>query len=86
MTLEERRAVPGLPEHRADIIVAGALVVAEVMAHFSANSLKVNAKGLREALLLDTIEKETERPTPPADRMRGVLEFRPSHALRLRVQ
>ena len=75
MSLEERRAVPGLPEHRADIIVAGTLVVAEVMRLFGANLLRVNAKGLREALLLDTIEKATARKPRSADRMRGVLEF-----------
>jgi len=75
MTLEERQQVPGLPEHRADIIVAGTLVVAEVMRLFGANLLRVNAKGLREALLLDTIEKATARKPRSADRMRGVLEF-----------
>jgi exopolyphosphatase/guanosine-5'-triphosphate,3'-diphosphate pyrophosphatase len=75
MTLDERRLVPGLPEHRADIIVAGVLVVAEVMRTFQINTLKVNAKGLREALLLDTIERTTARKPRAADRMRGVLEF-----------
>ncbi len=75
MTLDERRNVPGLPEHRADIIVAGALVVAETMRLFAANTLIVNAKGVREALLLDTIERATARKPRPADRMRGVLEF-----------
>ena len=75
LPLDQRQLVPGLPEHRADIIVAGALVVAEVMRLFGANMLKVNAKGLREALLLDTIEKATARKPRSADRMRGVLEF-----------
>jgi exopolyphosphatase / guanosine-5'-triphosphate,3'-diphosphate pyrophosphatase len=75
LPLDRRRMVPGLPEHRADIIVAGNLVVAEVMRLFAANSLKVNAKGLREALLLDTIERATDRKPRSADRMRGVLEF-----------
>jgi exopolyphosphatase/guanosine-5'-triphosphate,3'-diphosphate pyrophosphatase len=75
MSVEERRLVPGLPEHRADIIVGGALVVSEVMRLFGANILRVNAKGLREALLLDTIQKATARKPRAADRMRGVLEF-----------
>ncbi len=75
MTLDERRTVPGLPEHRADIIVAGALVVAEVMRTFGVNTLMVNAKGVREGLLLDTIERATARKPRAADRMRGVLEF-----------
>jgi exopolyphosphatase/guanosine-5'-triphosphate,3'-diphosphate pyrophosphatase len=75
MTLEERRHIPGLPEHRADIIIAGALVVSEVMRLFSANTLVVNAKGLREALVLDTIERAIATPAPTADRMGGVMEF-----------
>jgi exopolyphosphatase / guanosine-5'-triphosphate,3'-diphosphate pyrophosphatase len=75
MPVEQRRLVPRPPQHPADIIVAGSLVVAEVMRLFGANTLKVNAKGLREALLLDTIQKATARKPRSADRMRGVLEF-----------
>lgn len=75
MSLEERKSIPGLPEHRADIIVAGALVVAEVMRLFDANTLVVNAKGLREALVLDTIERANATPPRKADRLGGVMEF-----------
>jgi exopolyphosphatase/guanosine-5'-triphosphate,3'-diphosphate pyrophosphatase len=35
----------------------------------------VNAKGLREALILDTIERANATPAPTADRMGGVLAF-----------
>ena len=60
MSLEERRAVPGLSVARADIIVAGLAVAAEVMARLDAPELLVSAYGIREGLLL-----ETARVTPP---------------------
>jgi exopolyphosphatase/guanosine-5'-triphosphate,3'-diphosphate pyrophosphatase len=59
MTLEERREVPGLSASRADIIVAGLAVAAEVMARVDAPELSVSAYGIREGLLL-----ETARVTP----------------------
>jgi exopolyphosphatase/guanosine-5'-triphosphate,3'-diphosphate pyrophosphatase len=61
MTLDERRAVPGLSAARADIIVAGLAVAAEVMARVDAPELLVSAYGIREGLLL-----ETARVTPAA--------------------
>ena len=61
MSLEERRAVPGLSAARADIIVAGLAVAAEVIARLDAPELSVSAYGIREGLLL-----ETARIAPPA--------------------
>ncbi len=61
MSLEERRAVPGLSAARADIIIAGLAVTAEVMARLDAPELLVSAYGIREGLLL-----ETARITPAA--------------------
>ncbi|MDQ4079342.1 MAG: Ppx/GppA family phosphatase, partial [Gemmatimonadota bacterium] len=54
MTLEERREVPGLSASRADIIVAGLAVAAEVMARVDAPELSVSTYGIREGLLLET--------------------------------
>jgi exopolyphosphatase/guanosine-5'-triphosphate,3'-diphosphate pyrophosphatase len=61
MSLEERRTVPGLSASRADIIIAGLAVAAEVMARLDAPELLVSAYGIREGLLL-----ETARIAPPA--------------------
>lgn len=61
MTLAERLAVPGLNPGRADIIVAGLAVIAEVMARLEAPEVVVSAYGIREGLLL-----ETARIMPPA--------------------
>jgi exopolyphosphatase / guanosine-5'-triphosphate,3'-diphosphate pyrophosphatase len=49
---EERRQVPGLRPERADIIVAGVAVAAELLKKVNAVSVRVNGYGLREGLLL----------------------------------
>lgn len=73
-TLEERLEIPGLPPSRADIITAGVVVVDEVMRALEVNKLKVNAKGIREGLILDTIAEGKAAPVVP-DRMKGMLAF-----------
>lgn len=55
--LKERRAVSGLPADRADIIVAGAAVVDLLMEHLGVNVLTVNERGIREGLILRSLEK-----------------------------
>ncbi len=75
MSPEERLGVPGLNPARADIIVAGLAVAAEVLARIGARDLLVSGYGIREGLLL-----ETARVTPPASdpgeaRRRSVREF-----------
>lgn len=53
--LELRRAMPGLNPQRADIIVAGAAVVARVARRLGAQQIIVNPGGLRSGLLLSMI-------------------------------
>ena len=50
--LKERRNIPGLNPERADIIVAGVLVIDELLEFFQINLLKVNERGIREGLIL----------------------------------
>lgn len=52
LSVEERRKVGGLNPERADIIVAGLAVAAEVLERFDARGVTVSAFGLREGLLL----------------------------------
>jgi exopolyphosphatase / guanosine-5'-triphosphate,3'-diphosphate pyrophosphatase len=52
-TPEQRRQVPGLNPERADIILAGLSVTAELLERVRARSLAVSAFGLREGLLLE---------------------------------
>lgn len=56
MPQEQRRKVPGLKPERADIIVAGLAVAAELLQQVNAGSVKVNGYGLREGLLLDMLD------------------------------
>jgi len=48
----DRRGIPGLNAERADIIVAGLAVAAEVLDRFDAPKVTVSAFGLREGLLI----------------------------------
>jgi exopolyphosphatase/guanosine-5'-triphosphate,3'-diphosphate pyrophosphatase len=50
---EQRRQVPGLNPSRADIILAGLAVTAELLDWIRGRSLTVSAFGLREGLLLE---------------------------------
>lgn len=56
-TAEERVAMPRMPRRRADIITAGVLVVAEVASALRVDSLQVNAMGVREGIVLDTLAR-----------------------------
>lgn len=56
-TTEERRRIEGLDAKRADIIVAGAIILEEVMNELSVKSLLVSDYGLREGVLLDAYER-----------------------------
>ncbi|MBI5038180.1 MAG: hypothetical protein HZC13_00130, partial [Nitrospirae bacterium] len=53
MTIKEREQVPGLEKGREDIIVAGAVVVDEVMEWFGFGEIVVSDSGLREGLVID---------------------------------
>jgi exopolyphosphatase/guanosine-5'-triphosphate,3'-diphosphate pyrophosphatase len=49
-TLDERRKLPGLHQGRADIILAGGIVVLAVLRQLAATSIRVSARGLRWGL------------------------------------
>ncbi|HKI50588.1 MAG TPA: Ppx/GppA phosphatase family protein [Geothermobacteraceae bacterium] len=55
--LKGREATPGLDPARADIIVAGITVTNELLRHFGCNLLRINHKGIREGLILASLEK-----------------------------
>jgi exopolyphosphatase/guanosine-5'-triphosphate,3'-diphosphate pyrophosphatase len=52
-TVEERREIVGLQPKRADVILAGALVVRTVLEKLGSESLTVSDRGLRHGLLVE---------------------------------
>jgi exopolyphosphatase / guanosine-5'-triphosphate,3'-diphosphate pyrophosphatase len=56
-TVEERRQIPGLEARRADIILAGGLILEQVMESFDLEALTFSDFALREGVLLDAIER-----------------------------
>jgi exopolyphosphatase/guanosine-5'-triphosphate,3'-diphosphate pyrophosphatase len=70
----ERRTTPGLNAGRADIIVAGVAVAAEVLARVKSD-LVVSRYGIREGLLLETAQVTPVIADPGEGRSRSVREF-----------
>lgn len=52
-TLEQRRAMPGLQPKRADVILAGACIVKDILERFGAPQLTISDRGLRHGLAFD---------------------------------
>ncbi len=75
MTLEERLQVPGLNAGRADIIVAGLAVAAEVLARVEPRELAASGFGIREGLLLESARVMPVIADPGEARARSVLAF-----------
>jgi exopolyphosphatase/guanosine-5'-triphosphate,3'-diphosphate pyrophosphatase len=75
MNAEQRSRVPGMPPHRVDVIVAGTLVVSELMRVLGANVCRVNQKGLREGIVIDTLAKLGDGGHASLDRATAVEAF-----------
>jgi exopolyphosphatase/guanosine-5'-triphosphate,3'-diphosphate pyrophosphatase len=75
MPPEERRGVAGLNPERADIIVAGIAVAAEVMGRIEARDVIVSRYGIREGLLLEAARVTPTVADPGEARLRSVREF-----------
>ncbi len=54
-TLEERKGLPGLQPGRADVIIAGTLILLETMHYFGFDELLVSDRGTRYGLLYEYI-------------------------------
>lgn len=72
---EQRASVPGLNPQRADIILAGVAVAAELLAILDARELTASAFGLREGLLLEMVgAHELTGPNAPLQLMREFVD------------
>jgi exopolyphosphatase/guanosine-5'-triphosphate,3'-diphosphate pyrophosphatase len=75
MSPDERREVPGLNPERADIIVSGLAVAAEVLRRLEARDIVVSRYGIREGLLLEAARVAPTIADPGEARARSVAEF-----------
>ena len=75
MSPAERAMVPGLNRERADIIVPGLAVAAEVLARLAAGELLVSRYGIREGLLLETARVTPRVADPGEARERSIEEL-----------
>ncbi len=75
MSPDERRAVPGLNPERADIIVAGVAVAAEILRRVEAREIVVSRYGIREGLLLEAARVAPTIADPGEARARSVGDF-----------
>jgi len=75
MDEDERRATPGLNPDRADIIVAGVAVIAEVLSRVDAREIEVSRYGIREGLLLEAAKVTPVVADPGEARVRSVQDL-----------
>ena len=77
MSLEERCKAPGLNPRRADIIVAGLLVIERILRHFRVNEVQVHTGGVRDGLLLTMVAESRAggRPVTQDERRDAVERF-----------
>lgn len=77
MSHTQRLQIPGLNPERADIILAGMILADELLRCTRTNLLRINAKGIREGLILQSLRKRGLLPTnsQPRDWREAALEF-----------
>jgi exopolyphosphatase/guanosine-5'-triphosphate,3'-diphosphate pyrophosphatase len=56
-TVRQRSRLPGMEPRRADIILAGALILEGVVETYGVEEIQVSAYALREGVLLDTLQR-----------------------------
>lgn len=52
-TIAERKQMPGLPADRADVILAGGMIVAAIMEQTGSQTVIISDRGVRHGLLID---------------------------------
>ena len=75
MSTDERRSIEGLNPDRADIIIAGIAVIAEVLSRVEARELEVSRYGIREGLLLEAARVTPTVADPGEARERSVRDL-----------
>lgn len=62
LPLEERRKVPGINPERADIIIAGAVILETFMKELVLDSITTTGRGLQDGLLMDYLSRMEDFP------------------------
>jgi exopolyphosphatase/guanosine-5'-triphosphate,3'-diphosphate pyrophosphatase len=62
--VDRRAEIPGLSSDRADIILAGAVVLAEIMDHIGVDDLTISENGVREGLFFEQFWANSSEPIP----------------------
>ncbi|MDZ7332355.1 MAG: Ppx/GppA family phosphatase [candidate division KSB1 bacterium] len=57
-TIAERKRMPGLPADRADVILAGGMIVSAIMKQMQSKSVIISDRGVRHGLLIDRFHSE----------------------------
>jgi exopolyphosphatase / guanosine-5'-triphosphate,3'-diphosphate pyrophosphatase len=68
LPLEKREDIPGLSSDRADIILSGAMVIAEVMDRLKVDSITISENGIREGVFFEQFL--TKKSFPVVDNVR----------------
>jgi exopolyphosphatase/guanosine-5'-triphosphate,3'-diphosphate pyrophosphatase len=62
LPLDERRRVPGINPERADIIIAGAVILETFMKELSLESVTTTSRGLQDGMLVDYLSRMEDFP------------------------
>lgn len=57
-TVEERKKIPGLDPARADVILAGAILLQKIARHFGFNSITISDRGVRWGLIYQILKSD----------------------------
>ncbi|NQZ02419.1 MAG: Ppx/GppA family phosphatase [Bdellovibrionales bacterium] len=60
MSVDERRKLPGMPEKRADVMVAGCLILHRVLEKLGLTDLSVSTKGVRYGIAIEEFRKKSQ--------------------------
>jgi len=75
LTLDKRKAIPGLSADRADIILPGAMVLLSVMERLGVDRVEISENGVREGVFFERFWRHLEDPIIPDVRHFSVLNL-----------
>lgn len=75
LPLEKRRKITGLSPARADIIVAGLVIIERIMRHLQVNVVQVHTRGVRDGLLLTMVQHVPRQAVSREARSAAVEQF-----------